>query len=101
MAIHGNSKKNQNEHHVYAIYDAEEEDVFKYGISDKPIGKDGQSRRTREQVEYLNRAVGWFRYYALLLFRGILGRPKALEIEQECIDAYEKKCGRTPRGNID
>jgi URI fold toxin 2 len=34
MAIHGNSKKNIKEHHVYAIYDAEEEDVFKYGNVD-------------------------------------------------------------------
>ncbi len=57
MGFHGNSNKNQKEHHLYAIHDQEEEDVFKYGISDKSVGDDGYSKRMREQVDYLNRAV--------------------------------------------
>ena len=59
MGFHGNSKRNEKEHHLYSIYDKEENDVFKYGISDKSIGEDGYSKRMREQVDYLNRAVGW------------------------------------------
>lgn len=58
MGFHGNSRKNKKAHHLYAIYDKEENDVFKYGISDKSIGEDGYSQRVREQVDYLNRAVG-------------------------------------------
>jgi hypothetical protein len=62
MRFHGNSNKNNKEHHLYAIHDVEEEDVFKYGISSKPIDEDGYSSRMREQVDFLNRAVGWFRF---------------------------------------
>jgi len=99
MSFHGNSKKNDKEHHLYAIYDKEENDIFKYGISDKAIGKDGTSKRMREQVSYLNRAVGWARYFAEILIRGIIGRAKARQIEDEHIDAYRAKHGRNPRGN--
>lgn len=71
MEFHGNSRKNDKEHHLYAIHDEEESDIFKYGISDKPVGEDGYSQRMREQVDYLNRAVGWIRYFAVIL-RGCL-----------------------------
>ncbi|MEI6409695.1 MAG: hypothetical protein WCR52_09955 [Bacteroidota bacterium] len=100
MAFHGNSRKNKKEHHLYVIHDQEEDDIFKYGISDKPIGKDGYSQRMREQVEYLNRAVGWIRYIAEVLIRGIIGKAKARQIEDEHIDAYREKYGRNPRGNV-
>lgn len=100
MSFHGNSRKNNKEHHLYAIRDEEENDVFKYGISDKPIKEDGYSRRMREQVDYLNRAVGWIRYFAEILIRGILGKAKAREMEDEYIDAYREKHGRNPRGNV-
>lgn len=100
MGFHGNSKKNEKDHHLYAINDSEENDIFKYGLSDKPIGEDGYSRRMREQVDYLNRAVGWFRYFAEVLIRGIKGKTKALEMEEEYIDAYREKYGRNPRGNV-
>lgn len=100
MKFHGNSKKNDREHHLYAIYDSEEDDIFKYGISDKPIGNDGYSRRMREQVDYLNRAVGWLRFFAEIIIRGIGGRKKALKIEDEYVEAYREKNGKNPRGNI-
>ncbi len=100
MGFHGNSKKNEKEHHLYAIHDKEENDIFKYGISDKAIGEDGYSRRMREQVDYLNRAVGWFRYFAEILIRGIAGKSKAREVEDDYIDTYYKKYGRNPRGNV-
>ncbi|MBL7795851.1 MAG: hypothetical protein JNJ90_05040 [Saprospiraceae bacterium] len=99
MAFHGNSNKNQKEHHLYSIYDKEENDVFKYGISDKPVGDDGYSKRMREQVDYLNRAVGWLRYFAAILIRGIIGKSKARQIEDEHIEAYREENGRYPRGN--
>ena len=41
MKLHGNSRKSKKDCHLYAIYDTEENALFKYGISDKPIGKDG------------------------------------------------------------
>lgn len=101
MSFHGNSKKNTKLHHLYVLDDAEENDIFKYGISDKSIDADNYSSRMREQVEYLNRAVGWFRFSAKVLIRNIDGRPKALEIEDAYIEAYKKKYGRNPRGNVD
>ena len=100
MGFHGNSRKNGREHHLYAIHDKEESDIFKYGISHKPIGKDEYSQRMREQVDYLNRAVGWIRYFAEILIRGIRGKAEARQIEDEHIDAYREKYGRNPRGNV-
>ena len=99
MQFHGNSRNNSKEHHLYAIYDKEEGDIFKYGISDKPV-KDGYSQRMREQVDYLNRAVGWIRYFAEVLVQGITGKATARQIENEYIDAYREQNGRNPRGNI-
>ena len=100
MDFHGNSRKNKKKHHLYAIYDTEENDVFKYGISDRPIDKDGYSQRMREQVDYLNRAVGWLRFIGEILTHGIVGRAKARQMEDEHIDAYREKHGRNPRGNV-
>lgn len=101
MRFHGNSRKNDKDHHLYAIHDAEENDIFKYGISDKPIGEDGYSKRMRDQVDYLNRAVGWLRFFAEILIFGIRGRPKARQLEDEHIKAYKDKHGQNPRGNVD
>ncbi|MEN0003596.1 MAG: hypothetical protein AAF798_05615 [Bacteroidota bacterium] len=99
MPVHGNSRKNKKKHHLYAIHDQEEEDIFKYGISDSPIGKDGYSKRIREQVNFLNSAVGWLRYIGEILVQSIAGRAKARALEDEYIENYEKENGRKPRGN--
>ena len=88
MRFHGNDLRNPKEHHLYAIYDQEENDIFKYGISDNSIRDEGTSRRMREQVSYLNSAVGWLRYFAEILLRGIAGKAQAEEIEDEYIAAY-------------
>lgn len=101
MRFHGNSNKNNKAHHLYAIHDVEEDDVFKYGISSKPIDEDGYSSRMREQVDFLNRAVGWFRFFAEVLVRGIPGRIKARQLEDEYIEAYHQKHGRNPKGNAE
>ncbi|MEY3241409.1 MAG: hypothetical protein RIR11_2848 [Bacteroidota bacterium] len=37
---HNNSNQNMKPHHLYEIIDKEGEDIFKYGISCEPIGKD-------------------------------------------------------------
>ena len=99
MAKHGNSLNNNKEHHLYAIHDRKEKDIFKYGISDKPIGNDGYSSRMREQINFLNAAVGFIRYVGEILINGIIGRKKALQLEDEHIKTYERKKGRKPRGN--
>lgn len=45
MSRHGNSLNNPNPHHLYKIIDREDNDVFKYGISDDPIDEDGLSKK--------------------------------------------------------
>lgn len=99
MLFHGNDLRSLKEHHLYAIHDQEENDIFKYGLSDNPIRENGTSRRMREQVTYLNSAVGWMRYFSEILLRNIAGKAKAEEIENEHIAAYRKQHGRNPRGN--
>lgn len=87
--------------HLYEIYDTEDKDTYKYGISHYPIGEDGYSQRIREQVSLFNRVVNWARFIASILQRGIPGRARAEEIEQEHITRYREKHGRNPRGNLD
>lgn len=41
--MHRNSNQNDGPHHLYEIWDEQEEEVFKYGISSEPIEQDGQS----------------------------------------------------------
>ena len=96
---HRNSHQNEDEHHLYAIWDEEEEDVVKYGISSNSIEEDGLSRRVRSQVNLFNAIVGVVRFFGKILIKGIKGRKKAEEIENEHIDAYEKKYSRKPRAN--
>jgi len=45
MSKHGNSLENVNPHHLYEIRDLAENDVFKYGVSDDPIERDGLSKQ--------------------------------------------------------
>ena len=77
---HGNSHQNQNDYHLYEIKDLQEDEVFKYGISDEPIGQDGLSKRMRVQLYILNLGAAWIRYAAQILMTGIPGRKKAEEI---------------------
>lgn len=79
---HGNSNKNTKPHHLYEIRDKEEDDIFKYGISDNQIDDDGLSRRIRRQLTILNAAVGWLRFFANILKTDISGRKKAKQLEQ-------------------
>ncbi len=99
MGNHGNSLSNENPHHLYEIRDTLSDEVFKYGISDDPIERDGLSKRIRIQIDYLNRAVGFERFAGKVLLKNIPGRAKAKEKEDEFIDSYAVEHGRKPRGN--
>jgi hypothetical protein len=94
-----NSNDNNGEHHLYGIWDKKEDDLFKYGISDDPIEKDGLSDRVREQVYLLNLAVGWIRYVGWIILKGLRGRKAAKDAENEHINEYQKQHGKRPRGN--
>ncbi len=97
--MHNNSNQNDLPHHLYEIWDDQEQETFKYGISSDPIEAHGVSKRIREQVDVLNLAAGWLRYLAKILLTGIINRLKAKQIEDEYMDAFEEKNGRLPRGN--
>ena len=98
--MHGNNKKNPRKFHLYEIRDTQEDEVYKYGISSDPINeKDQLSKRVRDQVSLFNRVVGFVRFVGKILIRGIIGRRKADEIEEEHIQNYEAQYGRKPRGN--
>jgi hypothetical protein len=100
MQPHGNSYKNQKPHHVYVVYDKQDDDIFKYGISHDPIESDGLSARLRDQLDLYNRIAGWGRFHAEILFTDIDGRIKAREIEQNLIRTYAQQFGRRPKGNL-
>jgi hypothetical protein len=99
MPPHGNSLDNENDHHLYAINDRERGGLFKYGISGQPLNEDGSSPRANSQVNLFNRVVGWSRFFAKVLLKGIAGRRKAEEIENQYIDEYKSKNGFPPPGN--
>lgn len=100
MAVHGNAKKNSNLHHLYDIFIRVNRDTFKFGISDDPIDpSDNLSARARDQVEEWNMAAEYNKFDAKILIKDIAGRPEALKIEREHIDAYFEKNGRNPKGN--
>ncbi len=99
--LHGNSKKNPEAFHLYEIIDTEDGDVYKYGISHYPIGKDELSQRIREQVAVFNRVVKEERFVGRILLRDIPGRARAEEIEKEYVAAYRAKWGHNPRGNLE
>lgn len=99
MKPHANSHQNEEDHHLYEIFDTFEVDTYKYGISCDPLYKDGSSPRANRQVREFNRLVGFLRFLARVLQTGIPGRKRAEEIEDEAISIYEAKHGRRPRGN--
>ncbi len=100
---HGNSLDSPKDQHLYVIYDHEEREVLKYGISDKPIDQNGKCQRMREQladaVLFSNTLL---RYAARILIWVIPGRRKGRAIEDDTIDKWRaKNDGAFPRGNKD
>lgn len=98
--MHGNSKKNPNPHHLYGIFEEKTNDVFKYGITDDPIGKDGLPARTRKQITILNLAAGFLKFIGKVLISSIPGRAEAEKIEREHIQEHLEKFGSRPPGNL-
>ena len=96
---HGNDKRNKNEHHLYEIRDRQRNGLYKYGICGKPLNKDGSPPRANEQVSLFNRVVVWSRFFANILLKGIKGRRKAEEIEDQYINEFKKEYGHKPPGN--
>lgn len=84
---------------MYEIWDKKEGEVYKYGISDKPIEEDGLSGRVRDQVYHMNLTENWVRYFGRVLVRDISNRILAKQMEKACIEACIKEHGRRPRGN--
>jgi len=103
--MHRNSHKNKSPHHLYEIYDKQEEEVFKYGISSDNIEEDGLSYRIRRQLRILNLAAGWVRYFARILLEGIAGRkrPKKSKMslsrimKTSTVECQEETCGKTEK----
>ena len=100
MRPHANSHENDALHHLYAIFDVERNTIYKYGICGKPLNSDGSSPRANEQTKVYNRVVGMVRFFSFILLVEIDGRKLAEEIEREYIDAFCKKNGFNPRGNL-
>ena len=96
---HGNSHQNKQPHHLYEIWDVQEEEVFKYGISDDPIDADGMSDRLRDQVNLFNLVANFIRFIGKILLYNIQGRAEAERIENEYIERHKREFGRRPRGN--
>ena len=96
---HGNSLKNTDPHHLYEIRDIQEDDTFKFGISQEPIEADGLSKRLRDQISLYNVVAGFVRFFARILIKNIPNRVDALRIEKKHIQDYKDKQGRKPRGN--
>jgi len=97
---HGNSHENEEDHHLYVIVDKLDDDIVKYGISSDEINEDGLSNRIRKQLNLFNALVGVIRFFAIIILKGIKGRKKAEEIENEYIENYRKENGRKPRANL-
>jgi len=53
--MHRNSNQNQDPHHLYEVWDNQEEEVFKFGISSEPIEEEkgrlprGNLKRNRKK----------------------------------------------------
>lgn len=101
MNEHGNSNLNNKPHHLYEIRDSLDDSLFKFGISHDPIDADGQSRRMRLQVNYLNLGVNWSRFFARILIVDIEGKKEAKRIEKAHIRDYKQRHGSKPRGNVE
>ncbi len=97
---HGNSHQNEFLHFLYEIWDNQDDEIFKFGITDDKIEPDGLPKRVRKQIQSLNLAVGWERYSARVILANISGREIAERIEDEFMDDFELKFGRMPRGNL-
>ena len=96
---HSNLLQNPNTHHLYFIYDFENREIYKFGISDKPVNRKYSSERLSGQVVLYNRVVGWKRFSGRILVYPIRGRLQARQLEDSAILKFKEKHKRFPRGN--
>jgi len=96
---HSNLHKNPNVHHLYIIYDFQEREIYKFGISDKPVNDINVSSRLMKQVILYNRVAGSKRFAGRIISYPISGRIKARQLEDEEILKFKAKRNRFPRGN--
>ena len=96
---HSNLLQNQNTHHLYTIYDFEQREIYKFGISDTPVIIQNTSARLRDQIKLFNKVTGWQRFSGRLLKYPIQGRFLARKLEDNAILTFHIKHGRFPRRN--
>ena len=87
--VHGNSKQSKKQQHGYLIYDQENGDIAKVGISGAKLNKNGSSRRANIQINFLNRLNGFGKYAAAILENAIQGREAALDWEQGMVNLLD------------
>ena len=100
MIPHGNSYQYKKLHHVYVIYDKQDDNIYKYGMSHDLIETDGLSARLRDQLDLFNRIAGWTRFHSEILYYNVSGRVQAREIEQKLIRDHKDLHGHRPVGNL-
>lgn len=99
--MHSNNLNNPNLHHLYCIYDYETREIYKFGISDKPINGVHSSDRIDEQVTLFNKVVDWKRFKGRILIYDVKGRVPIRILEDKAILKFMAKHGYLPRGNDD
>jgi hypothetical protein len=97
--VHGNSHQNKKPHHLYEIFDEQEEETYKFGISADEIDADDSSDRLRNQLKLFNLVANAIRFVGQILVRNIPGREPAERLEDDYIEDHVKKYGKRPRGN--
>ena len=96
---HSNLLQNLNTHHLYIIYDFEQRQIFKFGISDKPVNALYTSARLLRQITLFNKVAGSKRFSGRIINFPIEGRLSARRLEDESILKFRTKHGQFPRGN--
>lgn len=79
---HGNSKESKKAQHGYEIYDSTNNEPVKTGISGSMLNKNGTSKRANRQVNKLNKAEEYDRYYSVVKETNLPDRRAALEWER-------------------
>jgi hypothetical protein len=97
--VHGNSHQNKKPHHLYEIFDEQEEETYKFGISADEIDADDSSDRLRNQLKLFNLIANAIHFVGRILVRNIPGRESAERLEDDYIEDHVKKYGKRPRGN--
>ena len=85
---HGNSKQSTKIQHGYEIRSSD--GVEKVGVSGQSLNKNGTSPRANVQVNKLNKAEGYHKYWAVVKVTGVPGRGQILIWEENMAFHYHK-----------